>query len=92
MTYRAGNVTLRSSGTPTGQTTVTFSTAMANANYHVAYMLTSDTDWNAQHLDVYLFVTSKTASGFTFILNGADGNPVNAPANTKVDWLALPTQ
>ncbi len=91
MTYRSGGATLRSSGTPTGQTTVTFSSPLANANYRVSYVFTSDTDWSAQHVDVYLFVTSKTTSGFTFVLNVANGDPMNAPAGTTIDWLALPT-
>ena len=43
------------------------------------------------HVDVYLFVTSKTTSGFTFVLNVANGDPMNAPAGTTIDWLALPT-
>src|SRR4029079_3670475 len=33
LTYRAGSATLRSSGTPTGQTTSTFSRALENTNY-----------------------------------------------------------
>jgi hypothetical protein len=89
MTYRAGTATLRSSGAPTGETTVTFSTPLANANYLVSYIFTSDVAWG-QHIDVYLWVTNKTASGFTFVLNAADGAPVNAPSGTTLDWLALP--
>jgi hypothetical protein len=92
LTYRAGGATLRSTGTPTGQTTVTFSQPLANTNYSVAYSITSDTDWSAQHIDWYLVVTSKTTTGFTFLLNQPNGNPVNAPASTTVDWLAFPWQ
>jgi hypothetical protein len=85
-------VTLRSSGTPTGQTAVTFSGALSDTNYTVVYSITSDTDWGAQHIDWYIAVTSKSTTGFTFLLNKPDGNPVNAPASTTVDWAAFPWQ
>ena len=79
---------LRSSGTPTGQTVVTFGNAMADANYHVSYAFTSDTDFGPHH---YLYITSKTPTGFTFILNSSSGDATNAPAGTTADWIAVPT-
>ena len=79
--YRSGGATLRSSGTPTGQTTVTFSFAAGERELPRLLCVHSDTDWSAQHVDVYLFVTSKTTlSGFTFVLNVANSDPMNAPA------------
>ena len=84
-------MTLRSSGTPTGQTTVTFSSAMASANYHVAITITSDTDWGNSAGWGYVLATSKTVNGFTIVLNESDGGAKNAPANTTVDWIVIPT-
>jgi heme-binding NEAT domain protein len=50
-------------------------------------VFTSDTNFGSH---VYCFVTSKTANGFTIVLNASNGNPQNAPASTTVDWVALP--
>jgi hypothetical protein len=70
---------------------VTFSVPFANANYSVTSMLTSSVAFGS-HMDVYIYVTSKTASGFTFVLNTSNGTATNAPAGSTVDWIALPTQ
>jgi hypothetical protein len=90
MTYRSGSATLRSSGTPTGQTTITFSSPLASANYNVSYVFTSSVNFGP-HMDAYLYVTSKTVNGFTFVLNSSAGAAQNAPAGTTIDWVALPT-
>ena len=90
MTYRSGSATLRSTGTPTGQTTITFSSALANTNYNVSYVFSSSVNFGP-HMDVYLYVTSKTVNGFTFVLNSSAGTAQNAPAGTTIDWVALPT-
>jgi hypothetical protein len=84
-------VTLRSSGTPTGVTAVTFSSAMPTANFRVAWMITSDTDWGGNSGWGYLYVTGKTVNGFTLNLNDNGGALKNAPAGTTVDWIALPS-
>ena len=70
---------------------MTFSSNMPSANYRVAWMITSDTDWGGNAGWGYLFVTSRTASGFTIILNDDGGTPKNAPAGTTIDWIALPS-
>jgi hypothetical protein len=70
---------------------VTFSSNMPSANYRVAWMITSDTDWGGNSGFGYLYVTSRTASGFTLILNDDGGTPKNAPAGTTIDWIALPS-
>jgi len=70
---------------------VTFSSNMPSANYRVAWMITSDTDWGGNSGFGYLYVTSRTASGFTLILNDNGGNAKNAPAGTTIDWIALPS-
>jgi hypothetical protein len=82
---------LRSSGAPTGETIVTFSSDMPTANYRVAFMITSDIDWGGSSGWGYIFVSSKTASGFTLHLNDDDGGAKNAPAGVTVDWIALPS-
>jgi hypothetical protein len=64
---------------------------MPSANYQVAFVLTSDTDFGGNAGWGYLFVTGKTANGFTFNLNDSGGTAKNAPADTTVDWLALPS-
>jgi hypothetical protein len=90
MTYRSGSATLRSSGSPVGQTTITFSSPLANTNYNVSYIFTSSVNFGP-HMDSYLYVTSKTVNGFTFVLNTSAGAAQNAPNGTTIDWVALPT-
>ena len=87
--YRSGCATLRSSGTPTGQTQVAFSSAMPNANYTVAVVFTSDTSFGINFEDV--FVSNKTATGFRITFVDLGGDPINANANTTVDWMVIPT-
>ena len=89
--YRAGTATLRSSGTPTGQTAITFSSAMSSATYRVAWMFTSSHDWGGNNSWGYLTVTSKTTNGFTFVLNDNGGTAKNAPAGVTIDWIVLPS-
>jgi hypothetical protein len=88
--YRAGTVTLRSTGTPTGQTTVTFSSAMSSADYRVAWMFTSTPDWGGNNSWGYISATSKTVNGFTFLLSDNGGTAKNAPGVT-IDWIVLPS-
>src|SRR4030095_10678963 len=55
--YRAGTARLRSSGTPTGQTAISFSSALSNANYRVMWMFTSNPDWGGNNSWGYLYAT-----------------------------------
>jgi hypothetical protein len=71
---------------------VTFSSNMPSANYRVAWVFSSDTDWGGGGASWgYLYVSARTASGFTLILNDNGGNANNAPAGTTIDWIALPS-
>jgi hypothetical protein len=69
---------------------VTFSSALANANYNVAVTFTADKDFGS-HMDDYMYVTNKTTTGFTIVFNSSGGNAHNAPSGTTVDWIATPT-
>ena len=89
--YRAGQVTLRASGTPTGETTVTFSQALASANYQVSLNFASAIDWGSNNAFGYMYIKNKTVNGFTIQLNQNNGVAKNAPAGVVVDWLAFPT-
>ena len=70
---------------------MTFSSAMPSANFRVAWMFSSDTDFGGNSSWGYLFVSGKTVNGFSFNMNDDGGAPKNAPAGTTVDWIALPS-
>lgn len=82
---------MRSSGTPVGATTVTFSSPVSSADYRVSWIITSDTDFGPTSGWGYLFASGKTVNGFTITLNDGGGNAKNAPADTIIDWIALPS-
>jgi hypothetical protein len=89
---RAGAVTLRSSGTPAGITAVTFTSGMTcGASYTVSLTLTSSTSFSNNTWG-YGAATSKTATGFSILLNTSGGSAFNAPAGTTMDWIATCSQ
>jgi hypothetical protein len=62
---------------------------MPNANYNVAVTFASDASFGFTFEDVY--VSNKTTTGFRITLEDVSGNPINANANTTVEWIVLPT-
>ena len=91
--FEPGSVTLRSSGTPTGLTTVTFSSSLScGTAYTVALTLTSDSNLSGSSGWGYIAGQSKVSGGFSVLLNSSGGTAFNAPAGTTVDWIATCNQ
>jgi hypothetical protein len=64
---------------------------MSSANYRVAWMFTSNTDFGGNSSWGVLYVAGKTVNGFTLHMNDDGGASKNAPAGTTIDWIVLPS-
>jgi hypothetical protein len=76
--------------TSSPSTTVSLSSSLPNTSYTVELTITSSTNFTSSSGWGYLQATTKATGSFVITLHNSDASTKNAPANTTVDWVAIP--